>query len=83
MLGSSLVVMSLPYHHQQSLPVYNKILLPRFDKRIEVFNSASKANSVDIKIVNNSQSKTYSSNNNRMLSLEKTKLLSVSRVEVC
>jgi hypothetical protein len=58
MLGNSLIVMSLPYHHhqqQQPLRVYNKILLPRFDKRIEVSNSASKANSLDIKIVNKSQ----------------------------
>jgi hypothetical protein len=46
MLGSSLIVISLPYHHnqQQSLRVYNKILLPRFDKRIEVFNSADNPN---------------------------------------
>jgi hypothetical protein len=78
-LGNSLIIISLPYHQQQeSLHVYNKILLPRFDKRIEAFNSASKSNSLDTKIVNNSQSKPYSSNNNIMFLLEKRDLLSVS-----
>jgi hypothetical protein len=78
-LGNSLIIISLSYHQQQeSLHVYNKILLPRFDKRIEAFNSASKSNSLDTKIVNNSQSKPYSSNNNIMFLLEKRDLLSVS-----
>jgi hypothetical protein len=77
-LSNSLIIISLPYHQQQeSLHVYNKILLPRFNKRIEAFNSASKANSLDTKIVNKSQSKAYSSNNIMFL-LEKRDLLSVS-----
>jgi hypothetical protein len=42
--GNSLIVISLPYHQrqqQESLHLYNKILLPRFDKRIEIIDGSS------------------------------------------
>jgi hypothetical protein len=42
-LGNYLIVISLScrHHHQQqeSLHLYNKILLPRFDKRIEIIDA--------------------------------------------
>jgi hypothetical protein len=46
-LGNSLIVISLSCSHQrqqESLHLYNKILLPRFDKRIEIIDDGSSSN---------------------------------------
>jgi len=79
-LGNPLIVMSLSSYCQESMPVYNKILLPRFDKRIEISNSASKVNSLDAQILNNSQSKACINDNNRLFLLEEKDLLTVSAI---
>ena len=79
-LGNSLIVMSLSSYCQESMSVYDKILLPRFDKRIEISNSTGKVNRLDAKILNNSESKPCNDNNNRLFLLEEKDLLTVSAI---
>jgi hypothetical protein len=61
-------------HHHKPY-AYHKILLPRFDKCIEITNNNSKINLLDVKIYNNNYSK---KNCNRSLLLEETDLQIVS-----
>ena len=61
-------------HHHKSY-AYHKILLSRFDKRIEITNNNSKINLLDVKVSNNNYSK---KNCNRSLLLEETDLKIVS-----
>jgi hypothetical protein len=52
-LGNCLIVISLSCRHrqqQQSLHVYNKILLPGFDKRIEIIDSSSGSSNESLKV---------------------------------
>ena len=55
-LGNCLIVISLSCRHQQqeSLHAYNKILLGRFDKRIEIIDGSSGCNgSLNVKTIKN------------------------------
>ena len=68
-LENTLVVVSLHRHHKSY--AYDKILLPRFDKRIEITrnNNDSKVNLLDVKLYNN-----YSKDCNRFLLLQERDL---------
>ena len=62
-------------HHHKSY-AYHKILLSRFDKRIEITNNNSKINLLDVKVSNNNNY--IKKNCNRSLLLEETDLQIVS-----
>jgi hypothetical protein len=72
-LHNTLVVVSFqPQHHDHKSNAYHKILLPRFDKRIEITNNNSnKINLLDVKVYNNNSSKGCS----RSLLLQESDLL--------
>ena len=75
-LDNTLVVVSFQSndHHRKSY-AYDKILLPRFDKRIEIINNSdSKINLLDVKVYNNK----YTKNCSRSLVLEERDLLIIS-----
>jgi hypothetical protein len=75
-LDNTLVVVSFQSndHHRKSY-AYDKILLPRFDKRIEIINNSdSKINLLDVKVYSNK----YTKNCSRSLVLEERDLLIIS-----
>ncbi|MDQ3869867.1 MAG: hypothetical protein M3250_09985 [Thermoproteota archaeon] len=78
-LDNILVIVSFQQQHNDrhhhKLYGYHKILLPRFDKRIEITNNNTKINLLDLKVYNNNYSK---KNCNRSLLLEETDLQIVS-----
>jgi hypothetical protein len=69
-LDNTLVVVSFQKQHHSKSYVYTKILLPRFDKRIEITNNNnSKMNLLNIKVYKN-----YSKYCNRLLLLQEKDL---------
>jgi hypothetical protein len=85
-LEDVLVVVSLPYghgtyHHSDKLSMsYNKTILPRFDKYIEIMNSKDKENKmIDIKIrKSNNIIRINDFHNGKLLSINKRDLTTVS-----
>jgi hypothetical protein len=58
--GNSLIVISLPYHQrrqQKSFHLYNKILLPRFDKRIEIIEDSRSSSNRSFKVKTTTKNK--------------------------
>jgi hypothetical protein len=74
---NTLVVVSFQQqqHHQNKSYAYDKILLPRFDKRIEITNNSRNGyiNILDVKIYNNNYN--HSKDCNRSLLLKERDLL--------
>ena len=67
---------NIPNHNVKPCISYNKMILPRFDKCIEIMNSHKNRNKmIDIKIRNNSRSDFHNGN---LLSINKRDLLTVS-----
>jgi Pyruvate/2-oxoacid:ferredoxin oxidoreductase gamma subunit len=90
-LEDVLVIVSLPFvgsaHHHNDKPsiLYNKIILPRFYKCIEINNSHENRNKMmDIKIRNNCSRSNKNTTNDfhygKLLSISKRDLLTVSAV---
>jgi hypothetical protein len=70
-----LIVISLSCHHRQqqdSLHLYNKILLPRFDKRVEIIDGGSGGSNGSFKV------KTTTKNKNDHRAARESKLFSVT-----
>ena len=100
--GNILFMVSLPSysnyhshnHHQQLSVIYNKILLPRFDKHIEITSATNSDNNKNKNKINNSllyvkiknnnnkcHSKCSSSSGNNLFAIEERDLLIVSPPE--
>jgi hypothetical protein len=85
-LEDVLVVVSLPFHNDNtsshnnkvkpSISSYNKMILPRFDKSVDITDIENK-NMVDIKIRNSSK-RTKGFHNGKLLSINKKDLLTIS-----
>jgi hypothetical protein len=87
-LEDVLVIVSLPsvdsstYHHNDKpSTLYNKMILPRFDKHIEIMNSEDKENKmIDIKIGNNSPNiRRIKNNHDLFLSIKERDLLTLEQ----
>ena len=83
-LEDVLVIMSLPFvdsaynHNDKPAILYNKTIIPRFDKCIEIMNGKDNENRnkmIDIKIRNNSRSDFH---NDNLISINKRDLTTVS-----